>query len=104
MAPPHSHSEPGAAKYIGVDARLGPSADLVCSADALPFVDGFDTILCCEILEHDPEPLAAVAEMRRSLYPGDHLIGTRPANGFPLHSFPHDSWRLMSDACEDLIF
>lgn len=101
---PRTHYQADATEYVGIDAQPGPGVDLVCPAHALPFTDPFDTIICCEMLEHDPQPLATIAEMHRLLRAGGHLIVTSPANGFPLHSYPRDYWRLMPDAYEDLVF
>ena len=48
--------------------------------EALPFEDGsFGTVLCTEVLEHIPDPAAALAEYRRALQPGGVLIGSVPA-------------------------
>ena len=38
----------------------------------------FDTVICCETLEHLPHPQIALAELARVLRPGGHLFLTAP--------------------------
>ncbi len=48
--------------------------------DPLPFALGaFDTVLCCEVLEHmTTDPLAALARINEALRPGGTLVLTTP--------------------------
>lgn len=60
-----------AVSWRGLDYDPGPLVDDLGAADALPYADGsFDLVLCTQVLEHLPEPQAAVAEMHRVLAPG----------------------------------
>lgn len=47
----------------------------------IPVADGrFDALLCTEVFEHIPYPIAAVAEFGRILRPGGRLLLTLPCN------------------------
>lgn len=64
----------------------------------------FDTVLCCEMLEHDPKPWISVAQMHAVLKPGGTLFVSAPTFGFPLHRFPKDYYRFGEDAFGEFIF
>jgi SAM-dependent methyltransferase len=70
--------------------------DLDLAFDAtgeLPFPDEtFDTIFCCSVLEHDPEPWDALFEMHRILAPRGRLLISVPFL-LHLHDEPHDYHR-----------
>lgn len=52
--------------------------DLVCDLLDIPEDRLYDAILCTEVLEHVPDPVAALAKMARLLRPGGKLIVTAP--------------------------
>jgi ubiquinone/menaquinone biosynthesis C-methylase UbiE len=53
--------------------------DIVSDITLIPEPDGsFDAIMCIEVLEHLPDPLAAIREFARLLRPGGQVILTAP--------------------------
>jgi SAM-dependent methyltransferase len=70
-----------AAMRLEGEAPAGATAETV-SGDALslPFPDGsFDKVIAAEILEHIPDDMRAMAELRRVLRPGGELAVTVPS-------------------------
>lgn len=62
--------------------------DFVSDILSIPAPDGaFDALLCTEVLEHVPQPIAALGEMHRLLRPGGTLLLTAPL-GSVLHQEP----------------
>ena len=63
--------------------------DYVSDITALPLDDAsVDAILCTEVLEHVPEPIAAIREMVRLLRPGGRIFLSAPL-GSGLHQEPY---------------
>lgn len=64
----------GAARDHGHDVSLGP-------VEQLPFAAGtFDVVTCLDVVEHTPEDLVTLRELRRVTRPGGHLVITVPAH------------------------
>lgn len=53
--------------------------DIVSDITAIPVPDAtFDAVMCTEVLEHVPDPVAALKELNRVLKPGGYLLITAP--------------------------
>lgn len=92
--------------WLGVDWPGSPQQawpEVMGDALRLPLASGtFDTVLCTQVLEHVPEPLALLREARRVLKPGGCLVLTAPQyNG--LHEEPRDFFRYTRYGLEHLI-
>lgn len=74
----------GGADYAGTAERTG-----------LPD-ESFEVVLCTQVLEHCRNPWAAVAEIRRILKPGGHLVVSAPHVWF-YHPHPSDNWRFTQE-------
>jgi ubiquinone/menaquinone biosynthesis C-methylase UbiE len=77
-------------------------ADYVGSANALPIADEtFDAVVCTQVLEHVPDPLAVLNEIRRVLRPGGRVYLTAPL-AWELHELPHDYYRYTAEGLKYL--
>jgi ubiquinone/menaquinone biosynthesis C-methylase UbiE len=53
--------------------------DIVSDITSIPVTDAsFDAVMCTEVLEHVPDPIAALRELARVLRPGGTMILTSP--------------------------
>jgi len=99
--------EPFVDEHVGVDlvpsARNPSAVDVIAGAYEIPLEDGYaDTILITSVLEHLEEPKRAIAECRRLLKPGGHMILTAPFI-WPLHEQPRDFYRYTPDSLRYLL-
>jgi SAM-dependent methyltransferase len=72
--------------YLGIDSAPGDNVDLVTCAHQFDDPSGFDVVVCCEVLEHDPWIEQTLASIVRLVRPGGMFIGTcagplRPEHG-----------------------
>jgi SAM-dependent methyltransferase len=84
---------PAGARFVVADLVPALRPDVAADVQALPFRDGaFDAVKATEILEHVPEPAAALRECGRVLRAGGHLVATVPFLE-RLHGDPDDYGR-----------
>jgi SAM-dependent methyltransferase len=70
---------PAEADWLVADVAVDLRPDVAADVQSLPFRDGtFDAVKATEILEHVPDPAAALGECRRVLRRGGHLVATVP--------------------------
>lgn len=66
----------GAAEYVGIDPRMGPGVDLTFAAADYDGEQRFHIVVCCETLEHAPDPEGVIGCAERALKPGGLFILT----------------------------
>jgi SAM-dependent methyltransferase len=96
---PYAHLFPDA---VAFDTPGNAHADLHGTIDAIPVGDAsFDVVLCLQVLEHVPDPAAAVRELRRVVRSGGRvLLSTHGV--YPFHPNPDDLWRWTQQGLERL--
>lgn len=96
--------KPYITKYRSLDFRqTHPELDYVGDVQKIPLPDNsFDTVLCAEVLEHVPEPLQALKEIRRVLKPNGYLVMSTPLLMY-LHNEPHDFYRYTNHGLAHLL-
>lgn len=96
-----------AKEYTGTDMQPGPGVDLVLNNSQLIGKFGansFDTIVCCECLEHDVCFWQTIDQLHAMLKQEGFLLITTPTLGFPYHAFPYDYWRFTEDSFRHVFF
>lgn len=88
------------ANHYVLDVAPAYSVDVVGDARIMPFSDAsMDVVLITQVLEHIPDPIAVIGEIRRVLKPGGTLLLSVPSI-FPQHGSPGDYWRYMPQGLE----
>jgi SAM-dependent methyltransferase len=95
-----------AQRYLTLDheaTQHRSKVDLVGGADAIPTeADRFDAVVCTQVLEHVPDPLAVLREFQRVLRAHGRLIATVPF-AWEEHEMPHDYYRYTAPGIEYLV-
>lgn len=87
-------------KYIGLDHpeaakyyKGKEKPDILADSTQIPLPDNScDTVTCFQVLEHLPEPIKALEEMRRVLKKNGRII-ISTIQFYPLHDEPYDYYR-----------
>jgi SAM-dependent methyltransferase len=75
-----------AGSYIGIDVAPGPGVDVVCQGQDYDAPDAsFDTVISCEVMEHNPHWTATFANMIRLCRPGGLIVMTCASLGRKEH-------------------
>jgi SAM-dependent methyltransferase len=89
--------------YTSLDIVETPIVDIVCDAEQMNLADdGFDLVICTQVLEHTQHPQRIVDECFRVLRPNGMLLLSVPSI-FPVHGYPADNWRFMPQGLEFML-
>jgi SAM-dependent methyltransferase len=87
------HARYESADFLAVDKPYAPDITYVGDLAALEVDDArFDLVLLTQVLEHLPEPLAVLTEMRRVLRSGGRIWASTPLF-YEEHEQPYDFFR-----------
>lgn len=79
--------------YVAMDVQPDPRLDAVGSVMQMPWRgESFDCVFCSQVLEHVPDPEAALREFHRCLKPGGRVTISVPHLAY-LHNEPNDYFR-----------
>lgn len=94
--------------YTGLDFAKGDGSwdygdlDVVGDVLNMPFREGsFDAAVCTQVIEHVPDPLRLLQELRRVVRPGGFILLSSPL-GFGEHQVPYDFFRYTSYGLREL--
>ena len=101
---------PTAVQYVGVDVQEKDDFGMEARSDILlynginlPFSGAeFDNVMCIEVLEHVPDPVAFLSEVNRVMKPGAALFLTVPWAA-RIHYVPHDYHRFTRFRLQSLL-
>jgi SAM-dependent methyltransferase len=89
-------------RYLAIDLRLTPLVNVVANAERIPFLSqGFDLVLCTQMLEYAPDPGLVLSEIHRVLKPGGRLLLSVPSV-FPQDA-DEDRWRFLPAGIRQLL-
>jgi len=75
----------------------------VCDLSSIPVEnDRFDAVFCTQVLEHLPDPLEVLRELRRVLKPGGLLYASAPLF-YEEHEQPYDFFRYTRDGLRSIL-
>jgi ubiquinone/menaquinone biosynthesis C-methylase UbiE len=88
-----SHARYESADFMQVDKEYAPDITYVGDLSSIAVEDSrFDMILMTQVLEHLPEPMTVLREMRRVIKPGGQIWASCPFY-YEEHEQPYDFYR-----------
>ena len=89
-------------RYLAIDLRVTPLVNVVANAERIPFPSqGFDLVLCTQMLEYAPDPGLVLSEIHRVLKPGGRVLLSVPSV-FPQDA-DEDRWRFLPPGIRQLL-
>ena len=87
---------------MAIDLRVTPLVNVVANAERIPFPSqGFDLVLCTQMLEYAPDPGLVLSEIHRVLKPGGRVLLSVPSV-FPQDA-DEDRWRFLPAGIRQLL-